>query len=247
MVEGRLAVRKWNSRRREQVLLCAIRGLAVTTERVSGIGRLCVDRERRLRLLMEQVPVILLTTDTSLLITSIGGSATSALESAGESQVGETVEALVGPSEPGEGCPYRAALEGRAVAHRWERDGRYFEGYVEPLQDGSGAIIGTIDLSLDVTDRVNAERAASDAQSDASARAAQLEALTRAVPSAVWSHAIDGALLFANDQWREFTGQPSSESAFKGWQAVIHPDDLEAVGAAWEVFEAGPETGESLP
>lgn len=202
------------------------------------------DHERRLRLLMEQMPGILLTTDTSLRITSIGGSAIAALESAGESRIGEPVDALVGPCEPGDSCAYRAALDGRAVAHRWEWHGRCFEGYVEPLQDDAGAIIGTIDLSLDVTDRVNAERAASDAQSDASARAAQLEALARAVPSAVWSHAIDGALLFANDQWRELTGQPSSESAYKGWRTVIHPDDLEAVAAAWEVFEAGPATGE---
>ena len=222
------------------IVVAVVRDTSAQRAAVNDLG----DHERRLRLLMEQMPGILLTTDTALLITSIGGSAIAALEAAGESRIGGTVDALVGPCEPGDSCPYRSALDGRAVAHRWERDGRCFEGYVEPLHDDAGAIIGTIDLSLDVTDRVNAVRAASDAQSDASARAAQLEALTRAVPSAVWSHAIDGALLFANDQWREFTGQPSSESAYKGWREVIHPEDLKAVAAAWAEFEAGPATGE---
>jgi diguanylate cyclase (GGDEF)-like protein/PAS domain S-box-containing protein len=74
--------------------------------------------------------------------------------------------------------------------------------------------------------------------------AAQIEALARAVPSAVWSHGLDGTLLFSNDRWADLTGQRSVDTAHQGWAAVIDPDDLDRVRANWHRFEHGPLTGE---
>jgi diguanylate cyclase (GGDEF)-like protein/PAS domain S-box-containing protein len=84
----------------------------------------------------------------------------------------------------------------------------------------------------DLTARVRAEAAVRE-------RTAQIEALTRAAPSAVWSHRLDGELLFSNGRWMDLTGQPSSATGKQGWAPVIHPDDLARVRENWRVFEAG--------
>ncbi len=104
-----------------------------------------------------------------------------------------------------------------------------------PLEGVRG--IGFVGMTEDVTARIRAE-------ATAEARFAQLDALARTVPSAVWAHGLDESVLFSNNRWQDLTGQPSAATALQGWAPVIHPDDLDRVRETWRRFEVGPATGE---
>jgi PAS domain S-box-containing protein len=50
----------------------------------------------------------------------------------------------------------------------------------------------------------------------------------------VWSAPASGGNDYLNTRWSEFTGTPEDQSRGDGWRAHIHPDDLDALLAAWE-------------
>jgi PAS domain S-box-containing protein len=47
------------------------------------------------------------------------------------------------------------------------------------------------------------------------------------IPQQIMSGPNDGSLDFANAQWRSYTGLTQEELQGRGWQRIIHPDDLE--------------------
>jgi PAS domain-containing protein len=100
--------------------------------------------------LVDQIPALFWTTDTSLVITSSFGSGRLGLGLGHNQLVGTTVSQLV---EAGDGRdePFRAherALAGESVAFdiRWAE--RAFRASVGPLRDSTGHIIGTICVAL---------------------------------------------------------------------------------------------------
>src|SRR5262249_46788465 len=54
---------------------------------------------------------------------------------------------------------FRRALEGGSVTEEVEWDGRTFEFHVEPLRGEGGAIVGTVGVGLDVSERKRVEQA----------------------------------------------------------------------------------------
>jgi PAS domain S-box-containing protein len=54
---------------------------------------------------------------------------------------------------------HRQALEGKTGSYTSEWNGRLFHSHVEPLKDSSGALVGTIGLAVDVTERREMEEA----------------------------------------------------------------------------------------
>lgn len=60
------------------------------------------------------------------------------------------------------------------------------------------------------------------------------------IPAIVWSNSADGSVDFINKRWQEYTGLPVDERLGKGWTTPIHPEDAEAMIAAWRVsFKTG--------
>ncbi|HMJ12668.1 MAG TPA: PAS domain S-box protein [Polyangiaceae bacterium] len=47
------------------------------------------------------------------------------------------------------------------------------------------------------------------------------------VPVMIWSAGVDGGCDYVNAAWCAFTGRPRDETLGDGWQASIHPEDLE--------------------
>ncbi len=119
------------------------------------------ERETRLRMLLNQAPVLLWTTDANLQEISIQGSG---VRGAGTNPR-EGADALL-PASEGAGNGYRrtvreahrAALQGEAVTYEIETSQRVFHCHVEPLRNPDGAITGCIGTALDITDRKIAER-----------------------------------------------------------------------------------------
>src|SRR5229473_7134114 len=53
------------------------------------------------------------------------------------------------------------------------------------------------------------------------------------IPAMVWSTLPDGTNTYVNKRFVEYTGSSAEQTAGSGWQALIHPDDLERHAAKW--------------
>lgn len=115
--------------------------------------------ETRLRLLTNQMPAVLWTTDTELRFTSAVGMGLSSLELQPNQVVGMTLQEYFQSTKP-EFLPIAAhlrALRGESVAYEIHWQARTFNCQVEPLRDAAGSLIGTIGIALDITERKHAE------------------------------------------------------------------------------------------
>jgi diguanylate cyclase (GGDEF)-like protein len=121
--------------------------------------RLRSERDARLRLLMEQLPAIVWSTDRHLIVTSSLGGGLRALHLAAhplqESTLQDYFELADGDDRIH--AAHARALAGDTVEFQLEWRGRHFEAHVEPLTDAAGRLSGTIGVALDVTARREAE------------------------------------------------------------------------------------------
>jgi len=53
------------------------------------------------------------------------------------------------------------------------------------------------------------------------------------IPAAVWSALPDGSNTYANKRFVEYLGLSADQTAGSGWQAAIHPEDLERHAGKW--------------
>jgi PAS domain S-box-containing protein len=113
--------------------------------------------EERLRLMAEQVPAILWTTDSELIITSCLGAGLTGLGFKPGELVGRKLEAFVGEEDPAILAHRRAIDEGVPVRYEGVYGGRYFQSYVDPLRDARGIVVGLVGVGLDLTERKGAE------------------------------------------------------------------------------------------
>ena len=81
-----------------------------------------------------------------------------------------------------------------------------------------------------VADRTRDVTAANEALKRSEAR---LSTLIEGIPQLVWRSHNDGDWTWASSQWRDYTGQSTEQSAGQGWLEAYHPDDRDAVRAAW--------------
>src|SRR5215467_11529961 len=119
----------------------------------------CPLEESQLRLLVEQMPVILWTTDKHLRITSNWGSGFQLLNIGPGELLGSTVlEFLL--------CDYTGAepvlrhceaLRGTPSRFEYKRADRVLDIQVEPLRSFEGEIIGCMGVALDITERKKSE------------------------------------------------------------------------------------------
>ena len=117
--------------------------------------------ETRLRLLFEQLPALVVTTDTDLTITSIEGARLGALGMESEALLNTRIatSALIADESR---FPVRRAhlkaLQGVAGEYEMIWGGKTLQGHVEPLRTESGRIVGTISVAFDITERKVAEQ-----------------------------------------------------------------------------------------
>jgi PAS domain S-box-containing protein len=53
------------------------------------------------------------------------------------------------------------------------------------------------------------------------------------IPALVWSALPDGSNIYVNKRFVEYTGSSAEQTAGSGWQALVHPDDLERHASKW--------------
>jgi PAS domain S-box-containing protein len=114
--------------------------------------------EEATRLILEQLPTIVWTTDTELTFTSVGGGGLAELTPTSRARLHERIGDLVEGSHPATAA-HRQALEGSSATYEFEHDGQFFEAHVHPKRDSKANIVGTIGVAVDVSERRNAEQA----------------------------------------------------------------------------------------
>ncbi len=135
--------------------------IAQCIERKRAEDRLRASEER-LRILFEQMPGVLWTTDTELRFTSSSGTALTGLGSMQETPTGRvTLFEYFRTDDPAylPIASHRRALCGDSVSYEMEWGGCTFQSHVEPLMDRDHRVVGCIGVALDSTPLKQAETA----------------------------------------------------------------------------------------
>lgn len=116
-------------------------------------------REEELRLVLDQLPGMLWTTDRELRFTSSKGKGLAALGLTSDQVVGLSGYEFLGSGDKAHPAiaAHLRALDGESVTYGDDYDGRGYDVYVEPLRDREGTIVGVVGVSFDITDRKRAE------------------------------------------------------------------------------------------
>jgi len=78
-------------------------------------------------------------------------------------------------------------------------------------------------------------------------RERSLRFLADAMPQMVWTHQPEGPVETVNREWREYTGLGEAQSQGRGWEQVLHPDDLAPTLDVWaDLMGSGQEGGAEL-
>jgi PAS domain S-box-containing protein len=103
---------------------------------------------------------------------------------------------------------------------------RWFLTRAEPLRANDGTLLYWIGVNLDIDDAKRAEDALRKSEKE-------LRDVIDSIPALVWSTLPDGSNTYVNKRFVEYTGSSAEQTAGSGWQALIHPDDLERHAAKW--------------
>jgi len=119
------------------------------------------DYGSRLRMLTEQMPVMLWTTDARLRVTMVAGGGLAAVDIDPSSTVSLALTVVLGTDTARSGAvdAHARALNGQPAVFEYDRRSRSYLAHVQPLSDADGVIVGTIGLAIDVTARKQAEQA----------------------------------------------------------------------------------------
>ncbi|PSB08898.1 hybrid sensor histidine kinase/response regulator [Pleurocapsa sp. CCALA 161] len=66
------------------------------------------------------------------------------------------------------------------------------------------------------------------------ARESQLKLITEVIPQQVWTALPGGEIDYVNQRWQDYTGATLEQVQNRGWETVVHPEDLEQVNQAWD-------------
>jgi PAS domain S-box-containing protein len=115
-------------------------------------GRAASEARERLRQVVSAAPIVLFAFDRNLVYTLMDGSGVAVSGRTAEEFTGRHVtEAFPGQDEMGRG--YERVLRGESITREVKVGPATFESRITPLRDASGAIVGGIGVSIDVTSR----------------------------------------------------------------------------------------------
>jgi PAS domain S-box-containing protein len=153
--------------------------------------------------------------------------------------IGQSMLMLFSPERAEEEAKILARIrQGESVEHfdteRICKDGRKIDVSVtiSPIADEHGRIIGASKIARDVSERKQVERLLQQSEGE-------FRTLAEAMPQMVWVTRADGANIYFNRRWTEYTGLTLEESLGDGWNKPFHPDDQQRAWDAWQQAVTG--------
>ena len=150
-------------------------------------------RKTVLRLVIDQLPAILWTTDLNLKITSVLGRAAANMESNTQRVIGMNIEEIL-LSQNSSLAPvaaHRQALMGNSVSEKARVGRADYQFHVEPLRDLDKKIIGVIGIAYDITEAKAAAKALHRQR-------LEQEIILNSVSALIWYQDRDGRILRMN-------------------------------------------------
>lgn len=132
------------------------------------------------------------------------------------------------------GTPYRRHV--RFIHHSGEY--RWCDVRARPLRDKDGSILAWHGVVDDIHDRRLAEDAIKASERN-------LQLIIDTIPALVWSANADGSADFFSQHYLDYVGEPPENLRGWQWTRLVHPDDLGAIAAAWEVSRTAGKDGEA--
>ncbi len=96
------------------------------------------------------------------------------------------------------------------------------QGSAAPLNDEQGEVRGAIGAFIDITDRVESEKALRESEE-------KLRILANNMSQLAWMMDKDGWVFWYNQRWYDYTGTTFEEMKGWGWKNVHHPDHIDRV------------------
>jgi PAS domain S-box-containing protein len=192
----------------------------ITTRRESEAA--VRQSETTLRLLTEQLPTILWTTDTELRMRSVHGAGLAASRLLPETAIGKTLQELFGPgsAELPPIVAHQRALAGEPSGYEIVIGaGDTLDVRVAPLRDAAGAVAGTLGLGLDITDRKQAQAALQESEE-------RWRALVQNSSDLIVLMDPDGVVHYVSPAVERLLGYQPHEVLGANVGAFVHPDDL---------------------
>ena len=182
----------------------------------------------QLNLVLKSVPVLLWTTDTELTITSGTGAYLAEFGLEAKTFLDKSLKdmlARLGIEDQARPAHLRA-LQGETVVYELRRQGRMLRSTVEPLLDAAGEVIGTLGITLDITDYKQVSLQLQEVELRYQTLIEQLPAITYTVAlgheerTIFISPQVETILGFSQQAWLADDGL---------WVRQVHPDDRERV------------------
>jgi PAS domain S-box-containing protein len=203
-------------------------GIALVLSGLDVTDRLAAERrlhetEVFQREILDRLPALVWTTDRDLRITSSSGGDLLQVElrSAQIVLVGASLYSYLGTDDPTHPAiaPHLRALEGASTQFEVDWFGRRFAARVDALRDPRGAVIGTIGLAMDITEKARTAAALVESQAHV-----QLLVDANVVGIAFWKE--DGRITEANQALLDLIGYTREEllSGEISWQALTPPE-----------------------
>ncbi|HYG15435.1 MAG TPA: PAS domain S-box protein, partial [Bacteroidia bacterium] len=99
--------------------------------------------------------------------------------------------------------------------------------YPEPVYNETGELVGAINMMVDVTVLKQAEQALRESKE-------RFRIVADTAPVMIWMTDSEGNCSFINYHWTEFSGISIQEGLGDGWLKLMHPDDMQATGQAFD-------------
>ncbi|HKW42734.1 MAG TPA: PAS domain-containing protein, partial [Thermoplasmata archaeon] len=182
--------------------------------------------QARLRMVLEQAPILLWSTDTELRVTSLSGAGVRSLEPVSRPPKGLTLQEYFNTRDEDVEpiASHRKALAGASVSAELDWLGRSFDMHLEPLRSPDGAIIGTIGVAFDVTERQHSQESLRLSEE-------RFQLLGRATSDVIWDWDLQTDGMWTNENFTTVFGYDAEEVEPTGawWENHLHPDDRERI------------------
>ena len=123
--------------------------------------------------------------------------------------------------------PAGRPLDHEARLRRFDGEYRWFLFRLAPSRDETGMVIAWYGSIMDIEDRKQAEQALQQSEAQLARAERELRLTLDSIPTMTWRSASNGYVQQLNKRFFDYTDTAPGEVRGRGWQSVVHPDDLE--------------------